>query len=144
VRQLLLLRIGQRRYALPAEAVERVERMAALIPLPDAPPGVAGVLNLRGALLPVVDPRPRLGMPTPGADPSQHLVVVAAEGRYLLWVDGVDRIVRPPSVGSGSIALGAGRAVVASMVRLDDETVPVLSPAALDPGPIVAELGAPA
>jgi purine-binding chemotaxis protein CheW len=142
VRPLLLLRLGEHVYALPAEAVERVERMAALIPLPDAPAGIAGVLNLRGELLTVVDPRPRLGLPTPPPDPGQHLVVVANGGRYLLWVDGVDRIVRVPPADLGAVEAAGERAVTPSMARLREQTVPVLSPTALEPGRAGAELGA--
>ena len=56
----LVARVGDRRLALPAAAVERILRMAEVTPLPGAPPGVAGVLNVQGSVLAVVDSRPRL------------------------------------------------------------------------------------
>jgi len=136
--RLLLCRIGPARFALPAEQVERVERMAALTPLPGAPPGIAGLLNLRGAVLPVVDPRPRLGAPSLPIDPDQHLVVVVAGERYLLWVDRVEQLIalRPEQVD----VLDGGRTagLTGAVARIDNAPVPILSLAALAPGPILA------
>src|SRR5262245_5917412 len=59
---LVVVRLGDRLFALPTVTVERILRMAALVALPGASNGVAGALNLHGVLLPVVDPRPRLGI----------------------------------------------------------------------------------
>jgi chemotaxis signal transduction protein len=134
---LLIARIGERSWALPARAVERILRMAALTPLPDAPLGVAGVLNVHGAILPAVDPRPRLGLPTPPFHPDQHLVVVSAGTRYLFWTDRVERIVLAQPQDFDAVALNAERAAAPFLVRVDGDTIPVLSPEALDPGPLV-------
>src|SRR5437588_12158832 len=79
----LVGRIGHQRFALPAGAVERILPMAALTPLAGAPPGVAGLLNLRGDVLAVIDPRPRLGLATPPHKPEQHLVLASAATRFL-------------------------------------------------------------
>jgi len=136
--RLLLCRIGSERFALPADQVERVERMAALTPLPEAPLGIAGLLNLRGAVLPVVDPRPRLGAPSPAIDPDQHLIVVAAGERYLLWVDRVEQLI---ALGPEQVdALDRGRAagLTGGIARIEGVPVPILSLAALAPGPILA------
>jgi len=135
--QLLLARVGDSTYAVPTAAVERILRMAALSPLPDAPPGIVGVLNLQGTVLPVVDPRPRLGIPSPAVDAEQHLLVMSAGTRYLLWVDRAERIVLVPPRQLQAVEGGAGPAVALSLANLEGEVFPVLSPEALDPGPIV-------
>ena len=132
----MIVVVGGRRHAIPLEQVERVERMAAPTSLPAARPGVVGVLNVRGQVLPVVDPRPRLGLATPPFAMDQSLVVVTAGTRYLLWVDGVERIQLLPEIPATPPA-DVGASVV---VRLDDEAVPLLSPEVLDPGPIIAEM----
>jgi chemotaxis signal transduction protein len=134
---LLVVCLAERTLALPAGAVERILRMAALTPLPDARPGIVGVLNVRGAILPAVDLRPRLGLPTPAFHPDQHLIVVAARTRYLLWIDRAERIEYAPAEAFDVVEAGAEQAIAPLVVRLAGAVLPVLSPEALDPGPIV-------
>src|SRR5207302_575736 len=50
----LVGRIGEQRFALPADAIVRILPMAALTPLAEAPRGVAGLLNLGGEVLAVI------------------------------------------------------------------------------------------
>lgn len=135
VHLLLVVRLVGSGYALPATAVERILPMAAITPLPDAPPHVVGVLNVGGTILPVVDPRPRLCLPGPPAPrgPDQHLVLVCAGTRYLLWVDRAERTVLAAvlAVIDSGTAVGA---VTAGVAQIDGAILPVLSPQALDPG----------
>jgi len=134
---LLVVCLAERTFAVPARAVERILRMAALTPLPDARPGIVGVLNVRGAILPAIDLRPRLGLPTPAFQPDQHLVVLSARARYLLWVDRAERIEYVPAEAFDAVEDGAEQTIAPLLVRLAGAVLPVLSPEALDPGPIV-------
>ena len=54
--------IDARRFALPLESVLRVVRAAEITPLPLAPEGVAGALDVGGRIVPVFDLRRRLQM----------------------------------------------------------------------------------
>ena len=60
---LLVFRLAGEQYALPVPDVAEVVPRASLTRLPGAPDGILGMLRLRGALLPVVDLRTRLGLP---------------------------------------------------------------------------------
>jgi len=51
--------LGHHRFALPLDCVERVVRAVEVTPLPDTPDTVAGVINVQGRLVPVVDLRRR-------------------------------------------------------------------------------------
>jgi chemotaxis-related protein WspB len=51
----LLFRLGSDRYAIEAAQVSEVLPLITIKALPQAPPGVAGVINLRGAPVPVID-----------------------------------------------------------------------------------------
>lgn len=55
---LLLFRLGDDRYALDTRDVAAVVPMVVLKRIPEAPDGVAGVFNYRGAPVPVIDLRP--------------------------------------------------------------------------------------
>jgi len=134
----LIGKIGDHPYAVPVSAVERTLPMAALLRLPETPQDVVGVLNLHGAVLSVVDPRPRLGQRTPPFHPDQRLVVLRAGTRYLLWIDEVERIASAAVRPFESVTVASERALVPFLVHLDGETIPVISPRALDPGPVVA------
>ena len=134
---LLVARAGHQTVAIPAAAVEHVLRMVALTPLPDAPPGVVGLVDVHGSVLAVVDPRPRLGVETPGLHPDQYLVVIAARSRYLLWLDGVDRVISAGPDVLESVGPDEQPGLATSVLRLDGNLVPVLSADVLDPGPMV-------
>ena len=58
--QLLLLRLDDRRYALPLDRAERLIHAVDVTPLPNAPPVVRGVINVHGQLVPVVSLRQRV------------------------------------------------------------------------------------
>lgn len=132
-RLFLLSRVGTVLVALPASAVERVIPMAALTPLPDAPSGIVGVLDLGGEALVVLDARPRLGQPTPGFDPDQRLIVVAASRRFLLWVDAVEEIASARPGDLDAMLAGRRDPLTPYVARLQGRVVPVLAPEALDP-----------
>lgn len=74
-------RVDGRSYALPLDQVVEVVRMVAIIPVPDAPAWVAGVVNLRGALIPMIDLRPRFGAAPTEIDPDHVFLVAQAAGR---------------------------------------------------------------
>lgn len=94
----LRCRIGGHAFALPVPDVLEVHRAVAVDPLPGAPEGVVGVVEVRGELVAVLDLRVRLGLPRRDVSPSDALVTVAlGERRLLLLVDeasGVEAIPR--------------------------------------------------
>jgi chemotaxis signal transduction protein len=137
----LLIRLGSRRYGLPLPAVERVLPMAAVVPLPDSAPSILGVLNVHGAVLPVIDPRHRLGLPSPTVSPEHRLILLSTAGRrFLLWVDAVDDVVvatpdlltAAPSPDTSSLTAPRVGDLTPRVLRLDDGVVPILAPEALD------------
>jgi chemotaxis-related protein WspB len=51
----LLLQLGEHRYALEASQVAAVLPLVAVMPIPQAPPALAGIFNYHGAPVPVID-----------------------------------------------------------------------------------------
>ena len=140
---LLIVRVGGRAFAVPMRSVERIVRMAALTALPGVTCGVVGALHLAGTIVPVVDPRPYLGIDPVSISPEQRLIVMLAKGRYVLWVDDVERIVLVSQADLDAVELGSERTIAPYVARLDGPAVPVLSAEALDPGPIVRPVEGP-
>lgn len=78
------------RYGLPVGAVQQILRALPLTRIPNSPPEVLGVFDLRGETLPTLDTRALLGLPK-----GEHafFVVVIAHGELVaLAVDAVDSI----------------------------------------------------
>ncbi len=136
-RELLLGRLGERVIAIPASNVERIMRMVALTPMADAPPGVAGLINLQGDVLPVVDPRPALGLPTPAVGLGQRLVLMTGATRFALWMDTVDQIVTLADGEVEAFAVEQAGSITPLVVRIGESIVSVLDPRVLDPGAVL-------
>ena len=91
---LLVASIAGSRIALPAADVEGVIELDALIPVPCAPPHVAGLSALRSRVLTVIDCQRALGLgETDFTRPIQEAAVAELEGHhYALSVDAVEDV----------------------------------------------------
>jgi purine-binding chemotaxis protein CheW len=132
----LLFRLGERRYGLPLTQVERVLPMASVLTLPEQSSGMLGVLNLHGTVLAVVDPRPRLGMPSPPWTADQRLLVLTtATQRFLLWVDGVEDVVDHAPEAISAFGSPEPNRLTTHVLQHQGELVPILSAVALQECP---------
>jgi purine-binding chemotaxis protein CheW len=120
--QIVVFLLAGRRFALALGQVERVFRMVELAPLPSAPAIVTGVIDLHGALVPVVNARERFHLPPRAARLSDQLLVVRASGRLLaLVVDGVEAVrAVPPAAIAAPDAIVPGLELVRGIVALPD------------------------
>ena len=109
VQGMVTFRLGERDYATPLTAVREVVRLQGLADLPGMQPPLAGVVDLRGTALPVLDLRPAAG-----PDDRADVLVLAAEqggsegqGGSLVGVavDRVSAVVNPDDLASAG---GAG------------------------------------
>ena len=110
--ELISFCIGDQEFCLDIMAVREIRGWTVATPLPHSPPYVRGVINLRGAVLPILDLKARLGLGV--AEPSARSVIIVVHiGKRLvgLLVDGVSEIlaaerasVQPtPNVGCDSV-----------------------------------------
>jgi purine-binding chemotaxis protein CheW len=95
----LVFRLGDDEFALPIDAVDEVARVPAKITrVPKTPKFLEGVVNLRGAVLPVIDQRRRFDMPKSETPDARRLVVVRTQShRAGLIVDSVSDVLRIPA-----------------------------------------------
>ena len=61
-RELIAFRIGEQEFCVDIMSVREIRGWTPATPLPHAPSYVRGVINLRGAVLPIVDLAARLGL----------------------------------------------------------------------------------
>ncbi len=85
-------------YAIPSHAVQRMEMVEHVTPVPNAPPFVDGVVFSRGRVVPVINLRRRFGFDSAAYDMKTRLVVVAHAGREVgLIVDAAREFVTIPA-----------------------------------------------
>ncbi|MDZ4054033.1 MAG: chemotaxis protein CheW [Phenylobacterium sp.] len=78
-RELIAFRIGEQEFCVDIRAVREIRGWTKATTLPQSPSYVRGVINLRGAVLPIVDLSCRLGLGS--ATPSaRHVIIVARVG----------------------------------------------------------------
>jgi purine-binding chemotaxis protein CheW len=126
--EVLLCRVGAEQYAVPLDALRGLQRAQGLTPVPCTPPFVAGLLNVRGELVTVLDLKVALDLGTASVAlaTSQVLLVEAPHGRVGLLVDdvlGVQQVSRDglaASLSGHDFAAGvaAGRTVLLAVDRL--------------------------
>ena len=78
---LLAFSLDDHAYALHLRAVEQIVRIVEVTRLPDAPGIVAGVVNVRGQVIPIVDIRKRFLLPARDPDLSDQLIVARTSRR---------------------------------------------------------------
>lgn len=88
-------RVGTASYALPAAQVLHLESFEAATHVPGAPAYVAGLVQVRGRVVPVVDLRTRFGLP-PIERTIDHRVVVVQVGTRIagLLVDSAREVLQ--------------------------------------------------
>ncbi|MBN8606976.1 MAG: purine-binding chemotaxis protein CheW [Caulobacterales bacterium] len=91
--ELMLFRVSGQEYCIDIQDVREIRGWAAATPLPQAPQYVRGVINLRGAVLPIVDLAERLGFGRTEASARNAILVVRmGDGLVGLLVDEVSEI----------------------------------------------------
>ena len=84
----LTFEVDAQLYALRADEVAEVIRLPAMARVPQGPPALLGVANLRGAVLPVASLRVMLGG-KPGADAAARVIVLDVGAPVAIVVDAV-------------------------------------------------------
>jgi purine-binding chemotaxis protein CheW len=94
----VLFELAGTTYALPSLDIQQMEMIEHLTPVPNAPACVAGVVFLRGQVVPAVDLRTRFGFPRVPYSLRTRLIVVMAGGRRVgLIADTASEFVRIPA-----------------------------------------------
>lgn len=130
-RELISFRIGAQEFCVDIMEVREIRGWTPATALPQAPPFVRGVINLRGAVLPIVDLGSRLGLGA--ADPTaRHVIIVAQVQNQVvgLLVDAVsdiltvtDDMIQPtPDVASEMV-----RNFVRGLLAIDGRMVSFIS-----------------
>jgi len=106
--------VGEVAYAVPIGSVREIVNPVPLTELPHAPQSVAGVMDHRGEVVPIVDLRVRFGLPPVAPSRRTKWILIEVEGRSVgLTVDRVTGVFgysgelrSAPTLGAGDEARG--------------------------------------
>lgn len=91
----VVFRVGDSTYVLPAEAVIQMDSFTGATPVPGTVPHVAGLVQVRGVVVPVIDLRVRFGLPKAAPVLDSRVIVVERENRRVgLLVDSAREVAR--------------------------------------------------
>ena len=150
-RELITFEVEGQVFGLDIMAIREIRAWTPTTRLPRVPHYVAGVVNLRGTVLPVIDLAARLGWKATEPSPRHAIIVTQMGGQACgLIVDAVSDIVTlpadalqpPPAPAVLGAALGAGDAVtpfLEGLAAIGDTMVQVLNLASLGDGAKLAE-----
>jgi purine-binding chemotaxis protein CheW len=95
-RQLVCFRIGQEDFGIDIKYVQDIHQMVRVTSVPQAPDFVAGVINLRGQIIPVIDLHQRFFNTHRNLAEADARIIVLAIDRLLIGciVDSVTQILR--------------------------------------------------
>lgn len=142
IRQFVTFYLRDQEYGVPILQCREIVRVSAITRVPEAPPHVRGVVNLRGRIIPAVDTRRCFALEAVSPTHRSRLIVVEIVGRqFALIVDRVARILKLPDsdiespgadVASQGVT-GVARAGEAVILLLDVDQVLRVGPAADEP-----------
>jgi purine-binding chemotaxis protein CheW len=120
--QLVVFALDGQQYALELSAVERTVRMVEITPLPHAPAIVAGIINVQGQIIPVLNIRKRFSLPERDARVDDQLLIARTKRRTVaLAVDTVSGLInRPDGETTRHEEIVPGIEYVAGVVKLAD------------------------
>jgi len=126
----LTLLLGDEEYGVPITLVREIVGVQTVVPVPNRPPMVDGVINLRGVVIPVINLRRAFGL-APGMPDEQNVIIVVDGGgtdRIGLAADRVKEVVTfadgevepPPRLAAtGNLVAGIGKSQGRIRILLD-------------------------
>jgi purine-binding chemotaxis protein CheW len=133
--QLVTFKVAEEEFGVDILSVQEIIRHTGITKVPNAPPFVEGILNLRGKVIPIIDMRKRFSLAPKEADQDTRIVVFALQSSVVgCLVDSVSEVLRlpssmvdpPPAVVTGmdsKYILGVGRLDDRLLILLDSDQV---------------------
>ena len=129
-RQFISFTIGDEEYGVDIMAIREIKGWTATTELPNTPAFIRGVINLRGAIVPILDLRARFSARRTEAS-DRHVIIVVAVGTRVagILVDAVADIITVPTDGIQPIPQldhGDAAGFLAGLVTVDGRMVALM------------------
>jgi purine-binding chemotaxis protein CheW len=123
-------RLEEQHYAIEITRIREIILMKPITRLPQVPDSIEGLINLRGAVIPLVNLRKRFGLPArPFDDETRTIVVTVGERTVGCIVDEVTQVMRiagdqvqPVPISMAAVA----RRFINGLARLDEQLLVIV------------------
>ena len=130
MRELISFRIGAQEFCVDIMAIREIRGWTPATALPQSPAFVKGVINLRGAVLPIVDLASRLGFESTEASDRNVIIVADIGGQVVgLLVDAVsdiltvtDDVIQP----TPDVASETAKTFVRGLIAMDGRMISLI------------------
>lgn len=129
--QLVSFRLGQEEYGTEITKVREIILIGEITQIPQTPPYVKGLINLRSTVIPVIDLRLRFGLAPAELTGESRIIVLNVQNRTIgIIVDAVSEVLRisrdqiappPPTVA------GLGREYLTGLIKLETRLLILLN-----------------
>lgn len=127
----VIFQLGEQKYGMNLMFINGIEQSYHIIPVPNAPAGVAGIINLRGEVIPVYSLRERFGMERRIDNPEKSLLITNSSGTALAYeVDAVVSIeeMQPAKINRmPAIASNDETAFMEEVLHIGDDIIIAIS-----------------
>lgn len=128
--QFVIFNLAGEDYGLDIASVEGIIKPVEITRMPQAPKYVEGVINLRGAVVPVIDLRKRFNLPPGEMNRDTRIVNVYMNTTKVgMIVDGVSEVIRLPEDAiepPPPMVSGVDMSFIRGIAKLDDRLVTIL------------------
>ena len=127
--QLVVFLVGGESYGVAIADVQEIIRTPAITVVPRAPEHVAGVINLRGRVIPVIDLRKRFRLPAADAGRDGRVVVLNVSGEIVgATVDSVSEVLRVPvdAIAPPAATLGSASDHIRGIAQFEERLIVLL------------------
>ncbi len=131
--QVVVFQIGEEEYAVDILQVQEIIRPQEIVPMPQAPDFVKGMINLRGHAIPVIDLRERLGVsPSETSDGSATRIIIVRVEEALVGmiVDEVSHVLRIPKSAiepPPATIVGSASEYITGIAKVEDRLIVLLN-----------------
>jgi purine-binding chemotaxis protein CheW len=92
--QMVVFKLSNEEFAVEVSCVEAIIKLQAITKVPHAPAHVVGVTNLRGNIVPVIDLKKRLSLPsTENSIDTRIIVAILQDSKVGMVVDAVSQVI---------------------------------------------------
>lgn len=130
--QLVSFHLDNEEYGVEVLKVREIIRMINITHMPNSPPYVDGIINLRGKVIPIISMRRKFGLVDAGNNNQTRVIIMDVGGELLgFTVDSVSEVIRisasdiqpSPSVASD----GDGQEYIAGVINHSDRLLVLLN-----------------
>ena len=122
---ILTFGLDEQTYGLPITAVSQIIELVAITRIPQVPPGVQGVINVHGKIVPVIDLRQRFNLLPAPYHLHTPLILTHVENHTLALV--VDEVKEVVDLGQNSLPDMETAELIAGTVNVDRQLIPMVN-----------------